>query len=67
MNDKNEQTPNVYKTSKTTWLLLGFLVVIAGIVIFMMMRKNKEGAGAMAEMGAGIPTMPTMPTMPSMS
>ena len=42
MNEKNEQTPNVYKTSKTTWLLLGFLVVIAGVVIFMMMKKNKE-------------------------
>lgn len=62
MNEKNEQTPNVYKTSKTTWLLLGFLVVIAGVVIFMMMRKNKDGVSAVAEAGAAIPAMPT-PTM----
>ena len=64
MNDKNEQTPNVYKTSKTTWLLLGFLVVIAGVVIFMMMKKNQEGANAVAEMGAAMPSMPSMPSMP---
>lgn len=63
MNEKNEQTPNVYKTSKTTWLLLGFLVVIAGVVIFMMMKKNKEGASAVAEMGAAMPSMPSMPSM----
>lgn len=65
MNEKNEQTPNVYKTSKTTWLLLGFLVVIAAVVIFMMMRKNKAGANAIAEAGAAIPSMPSMPSVPT--
>lgn len=53
-NDK-QQTANVYKTSKTTWFLLGFLAVIAIIVIFMMMRKKKAGDGASMEAPAMAP------------
>jgi hypothetical protein len=64
MNEQNQQqqegTANVYKTSKTTWFLLGFLGVIAAVVIFMIMRKKKDGAGGVAEMGA--PVAPSIPT-----
>jgi|688.fasta_scaffold2181835_2 hypothetical protein len=53
MNEKNEQKADVYKTSKTTWFLIGFMVLILGVIIFMMMRKKDNGL----EAGGGIPQM----------
>jgi preprotein translocase subunit SecG len=43
MSDQKQDTPNVYKTSKTTWFLIAFMAVILIIIIFMMMRKKKDG------------------------
>jgi preprotein translocase subunit SecG len=58
MNEQNQQqTPNVYKTSKTTWILIGFMVVILGVIIFMMTRKKKAADGSAvggAEAGASV-------------
>ena len=45
MNEKNEQQKaDVYKTSKTTWFLIGFMVIILAVIIFMVMRKNKDAS-----------------------
>lgn len=59
MNDQQQQTPNVYKTSKTTWILIGFMVVILGVIIFMMTRKKKaeDGSGV----GGGEASAPVAP------
>lgn len=58
-NEQQQQAPNVYKTSKTTWFLIGLMVVILGIIIWMMTRKKKEGAeGATAEAGASVASAP---------
>jgi len=57
MNEQKQETPNVYKTSKTTWFLIGFMVVILIIIIFMMMRK-KKGADGIAETGSSIAAAP---------
>lgn len=58
MNEQNQQqqTPNVYKTSKTTWFLVGLMVIILGIIVWMMMRKKKDGTAE-----AGMP--PAAPVM----
>jgi hypothetical protein len=43
MNEKNEQQKaDVYKTSKTTWFLIGFMVLILAVIVFMMMRKKGD-------------------------
>jgi uncharacterized membrane protein YkgB len=52
--ENNPAVANVYKTSKTTWILLGFLGVIAVIVIIMIMRKKKTGDAGIAEGGAAV-------------
>jgi flagellar basal body-associated protein FliL len=52
MEKENPAVANVYKTSKTTWILLGFLGVIAVVVIFMIMRKKKTGEAGIEEAGA---------------
>lgn len=44
---------NVYKTSKSTWLIFGLLAVVAIVIVVMMMRK-KKGEGA--DMGMELPT-----------
>lgn len=56
MNEENQQqTPNVYKTSKTTWFLIAFMAIILIIIIVMMMRKKKDGVeGGIAEAGAPV-------------
>ena len=54
MNEQKQETPNVYKTSKTTWFLIAFMVVILIIIIFMMMRKKKDGAEGTAQAGSSI-------------
>lgn len=46
MNEEQNQTPNVYKTSKTTWFLIGFMVLILIIIIYMMTRKKKAEDGS---------------------
>jgi preprotein translocase subunit SecG len=53
---EEQKTPDVYKTSKTTWYLIAFMVVILIIIIYMMTRKKKEGDGVTAE--SGIPAGP---------
>ncbi len=45
MESKNQQL-SVYKTSKTTWFILGFLAIIAIIIVMMMMKKGKPADGA---------------------
>ena len=52
-NTQDIKTKNVYKTSKSTWLIFGLLAVIAIVIVVMMMRKKK---GAVAEMGMELPT-----------
>jgi preprotein translocase subunit SecG len=47
---KEQQVPNVYKTSKTTWFLIGFMILILIIIVFMMMRKKKDD-GTSTEQG----------------
>ncbi len=59
MNDQQQQTPNVYKTSKTTWILIGFMVVILGVIIFMMTRKKKAEDGS--AVGGGEASAPVAP------
>jgi uncharacterized membrane protein len=59
MNEENQKTPNVYKTSKTTWILIGFMVVILGVIIFMMTRKKKAEVGA--DFGGGEASAPVAP------
>ena len=61
-NNDQQQVPNVYKTSKTTWFLIGLMVVILGIIIWMITRKKKDGEG-MAEAGAPIAAAPVAPGM----
>lgn len=58
--NKEQQQANVYKTSKTTWILLGFLGVIAVIVVIMIMRKKKSGDGT-AEVGSMVSSVVPVP------
>lgn len=46
---QTEQTANVYKTSKTTWFLVGLMVVILGIIVWMMMKKKDTPAPVMMQ------------------
>lgn len=61
-NEQNQQqAPNVYKTSKTTWFLIAFMAIILIIIIFMMMRKKKDGTeGGVAEAGASVSAAPAV-------
>ncbi len=43
-----EKPANVYKTSKTTWIILGILAVVAIVVVILMMKKGKGEEGVTA-------------------
>lgn len=53
-NTQDIKTKNVYKTSKSTWLIFGLLAIIAIVIVVMMMRK-KKGEGDIAGAGMELP------------
>jgi hypothetical protein len=47
--NENEEL-DVYKTSKTTWYVFGFLAMIIAIVIFMIYKNSSKHADYSAEL-----------------
>ena len=41
----SEKPANVYKTSKTTWIILGIIAVVMIIVVILLMKKGKSSTG----------------------